>query len=81
MYHIPNEIHQTTAFPALIVPDLLGKYRERFRLRIYSDAEARDFIARHYGQRAGDAFEFLPGPNRGDMFRYAVLGVLGGASG
>ena len=75
---IPNEIYQTTAFPREVVPDLLGVYRRKYGLHIYSDIEARSFMAKYYGDAAAAAFELLSGPNRGDMFRYAVLYQFGG---
>lgn len=76
--HIPSEIYQTSAFPAAVVPNLLGNVNRGFSMHLYTDEQARQFMATHFGSAAAAAFEKLSGPNKGDMFRYAVLYVRGG---
>ena len=56
----------------------MGHYRSGYGLQIYNDIEARQFILNVYGARAAASFEVLHGPNRGDMFRYAILYHHGG---
>ncbi len=78
---IPLIIHQTYYNKKKIpqkVFDNIQQYAPEFEYRFYDDFACMRFLANHFDQRTMNSFSILSGAHRADLFRYAVLYIVGG---
>jgi len=78
---LPRTVVQTHVSLAAI-PAYVNEQYERLASgltrRVYSDADAAEYVAAHYRARVARAYERLRGAHRADLFRYCYLYREGG---
>lgn len=75
---IPRNLYQTTQYRLNCIPNHTAAFADGFTTTIFSDDEARQFIAENYDTQTLQHFDDLPAPHSYDLFRYLLLKKRGG---
>ena len=76
---IPKNIYMTTHIPLEYVPDLIGDKAKDYKIFVYNDKSARDYLKEYWGTYILQHFDRLKkGAHRMDLWRYCILYTHGG---